>query len=198
MRGLGAAVVEGSGRGSGSVAVEGSGSGSGSVAVGECVARLRGLGAAVVEGSGSGSGSVAVANSYLKRLRKQCNPNVCKAGKTDCTNIYKCECNCCRQKCKERDPVCTPLAPPPPPPPADSSDVQDHAAGQELLPRTEALEQENNSPPFRPNPQTIAAVIVAIIVAIILLDLCIFRFPVGRNIRDFLVRKIPFCIAFYS
>ncbi|CDR71572.1 hypothetical protein, conserved [Babesia bigemina] len=141
---------------------------------------------------------VCAANSYLKRLRKQCNPNVCKAGKTDCTNIYKCECNCCRQKCKERDPVCTPLAPPPPPPPADSSDVQDHAAGQELLPRTEALEQENNSPPFRPNPQTIAAVIVAIIVAIILLDLCIFRFPVGRNIRDFLVRKIPFCIAFYS
>ncbi|CDR71498.1 hypothetical protein, conserved [Babesia bigemina] len=49
-------------------------------------------------------------------------------------------------------------------------------------------------PPY----SAIAAVIVALIVAIILLDLCIIRFPVGRNIRDFLVRKIPFCIAFYS
>ncbi|CDR97121.1 hypothetical protein BBBOND_0310240 [Babesia bigemina] len=60
------------------------------------------------------------------------------------------------------------------------------------VPGTEA------STPFSPDPQVIAAVVVALIVAIILLDLCIFRFPVGRNIRDFLVRKIPFCIAFYS
>ncbi|CDR71723.1 hypothetical protein, conserved [Babesia bigemina] len=47
-------------------------------------------------------------------------------------------------------------------------------------------------------PYIIVPVALVIVVAIILLDLCIFRFPVGRNIRDFLVRKIPFCIAFYS
>ncbi|CDR97494.1 hypothetical protein BBBOND_0313960 [Babesia bigemina] len=68
MRGLEAAVAEGSGSGSGTCCswlrglveavvvlqlAEGTGSGSGSVAVGECVARLRGLGAAVVEGTGA-------------------------------------------------------------------------------------------------------------------------------------------------
>ncbi|CDR94852.1 hypothetical protein BBBOND_0200090 [Babesia bigemina] len=145
-------------------------------------------------------------------LRKQgkqldkCGTSQCKI---KCIDVYNCQCKCCRKKCDDKDATCKPL--PPPPPVAatlSSTGAQVHSApsGAQHLQATEEQSRnleaqthdEYTSPSFTPDPQAIAAVIVAIIVAIILLDLCIFRFPVGRNIRDFLVRKIPFCIAFYS
>ncbi|CDR96579.1 hypothetical protein BBBOND_0304820 [Babesia bigemina] len=116
----------------------------------------------------------------------------CKKKTKECPDFKKCGCECCKQKCDEQADKCKPQAPPSRPGPQDSEASPDESF------RVEAQIQEDDSPPFRPDPEAIAAVIVAIIVAIILLDLCIFRFPVGRNIRDFLVRKIPFCIAFYS
>ncbi|CDR96090.1 hypothetical protein BBBOND_0212320 [Babesia bigemina] len=240
MRGLGAAVVvlqlvEGSGRGSGTccsrlrgvgaAVVEGTGSGSGSVAV-------------EGTGSGSGEGEGKMATYYKCECGTNCRyPNCyccpwccdkCNASWTcsgcwlhynkrtsglwtyDCetqkcakqckNKEYQCKCTCCRGKQERGEAV----RPPAPQPPLTSSGAQDHATSErqqsglsDLQPPTDDL-HEQASTPFRPDPQAIAAVIVAIIVAIILLDLCIFRFPVGRNIRDFIVRKIPFCIAFYS
>ncbi|CDR96885.1 hypothetical protein BBBOND_0307890 [Babesia bigemina] len=115
----------------------------------------------------------------------------------------KCECKCCKEKCASPG-ACQAPPPPPPPPIVAPSGVESVIVGQPQLSALSTEEHSEDDPdddasqPFRPDPQAIAAVIVGIIVAIILLDLCIFRFPVGRNIRDFVVRKIPFCIAFYS
>ncbi|CDR94719.1 hypothetical protein BBBOND_0110170 [Babesia bigemina] len=180
--------------------------------------RLRGLGAAVVEGTGIGSGSVAVGElrglggrgedderEVYKRRRSMWTALTVA---TDVRFISKiteqASSAILRDVLKEQSRVQTAVV--------DVNVVLRNSShtslGSDSLPglagaRTGGLDSHGEdlsttSTLSPPNPQAIAAVIVAIIVAIILLDLCIFRFPVGRNIRDFLVRKIPFCIAFYS
>ncbi|CDR94895.1 hypothetical protein BBBOND_0200520 [Babesia bigemina] len=112
---------------------------------------------------------------------------------------HTCQCTCCRAKCQVPG-ACSPPAPRPPvPSPGAERQTSERRLTDSSTEESSARssDAETSTPP-PPDPQAIAAVIVAIIVAIVLLDLCIFRFPVGRNIRDFLVRKIPFCIAFYS
>ncbi|CDR96102.1 hypothetical protein BBBOND_0300070 [Babesia bigemina] len=140
---------------------------------------MRGLAAAVVEGTGSGSGSCC---SWLRGVERQWLRGLLRglgAAVVEGSGAAVVEGT---GRGREDD---------------DRGSVYDPEASLALSSPPEDESQENNSN-FFPNPQAIAAVIVGIIVAIILLDLCIFRFPVGRNIRDFLVRKIPFCIAFYS
>ncbi|CDR71382.1 hypothetical protein, conserved [Babesia bigemina] len=135
---------------------------------------------------------------------EDCGTEKCKI---KCNDVYNCKCKCCEKKCREGDSACK----------APAAAIQQltvaashSSTGAEssappgvagTLHSDQSLDSDDQSttstlapPPY----SAIAAVIVGIIVAIILLDLCIFRFPVGRNIRDFLVRKIPFCIAFYS
>ncbi|CDR94697.1 hypothetical protein BBBOND_0109950 [Babesia bigemina] len=174
LRGLSAAVVEGTGSGSGT-----------------CCGWLSGRGGederlwAAVRGSSK-------------------HPYVCDESRCgeQCKNKEKtCQCTCCKKRCSQQLGQCSPAAAQLS---LSSTGLQSQSDSQALssdLP-TEKTDAENSDTDVSPgpsiSPETIAAVIVAIIVAIILLDLCIFRFPVGRNIRDFLVRKIPFCIAFYS
>ncbi|CDR71992.1 hypothetical protein, conserved [Babesia bigemina] len=209
MRGLGAAVVV-------LKLVKGTGSGSGT-----CCSWLRGLGAAVLEGSGREREDVRVGLAEVYCTKSSGNCNGCwydrnkrtgnlrsyKCEPTPCNdqcrgngNTCQCECKCCLHKREEESKrlAAASLHSTSQHSLPDSSEAQQQAAKQEHQSPPEALKLENKAPPFRPDPKAIAAVIVALIVAIILLDLCIFRFPVGRNIRDFLVRKIPFCIAFYS
>ncbi|CDR97124.1 hypothetical protein BBBOND_0310270 [Babesia bigemina] len=164
---------------------------------------LRGLGAAVAEGTGRGSvewEGKGKMGGRTYRYGTSCGEG-CASQRKTCSDIYICGCNCCLEK-RTRAEVAASVSLP-------STGAESSApSGVVPLPGvTNALHGEQPSTgdpnakastPFRPDPQAIAAVIVAIIVAIILLDLCIFRFPVGRNIRDFLVRKMPFCIAFYS
>ncbi|CDR71836.1 hypothetical protein, conserved [Babesia bigemina] len=130
------------------------------------------------------------------KCKKQCKGNEGKC---------QCDCKCCEKKREaEREKLAASQSLPGPHSPPDSSSLESESVSRAQssdLPTVQpytGVHDTENSTTFTPDPQAIAAVIVAIIVAIILLDLCIFRFPVGRNIRDFLVRKIPFCIAFYS
>ncbi|CDR96088.1 hypothetical protein BBBOND_0212300 [Babesia bigemina] len=129
-----------------------------------------------------------------------CNPSPCNFQCKGNEGKCQCDCTCCEKKreAESKRLAAASLHSTSLHSPSDSSDAQSHVAKQEYPSPSEDELQENNSQHFSISPNTIAAVIVGIIVAIILLDLCIFRFPVGRNIRDFLVRKIPFCIAFYS
>ncbi|CDR97152.1 hypothetical protein BBBOND_0310550 [Babesia bigemina] len=157
-----------------------------------------------VEGTGRGKGRcrglVGDSRQNNSDPTYKCGTEECKI---ECPDFTKCPCKCCKKKCEAAGDTCKA---PGPQLSLSSSGPQSESVSQALSSGPPAEESssgvsDTENPPgasFSPNPQAIAAVIVAMIVGIILLDLCIFRFPVGRNIRDFLVRKIPFCIAFYS
>ncbi|CDR97313.1 hypothetical protein BBBOND_0312160 [Babesia bigemina] len=210
LRGLGAAVVP--------VVVEGTGSGSGSVAVGEwegkgkmsyywpgkpCTQCHNNCKRSVVcnccrwcceECKAGRCNDCWYDFNFKRKYSSHCHPDGCGKKKKDCTNP-KCDCTCCKEK-RSREPAASESL--------SSPDALSQTASEPHLSdiRTEESSSgDSNAEGSTPSPppySAIAAVIVSIIVAIILLDLCIFRFPVGRNIRDFLVRKIPVCIAFYN